>query len=60
MVVMSFNTFGKDQILIDADTAKTVLELIRTLDFQSMTKAQVMAMNGLQLNLEALIEESKQ
>lgn len=51
------NTFGKHQILIDTDTAKTVLELVRTLDFATMTKAQVMALNGLQLNLEAITED---
>lgn len=51
------DTFGKYTIRIDADTAGTLLELVQQLDFQAMTKAQVMAMNGLQLNLQAIKEE---
>ena len=56
---MSANTFGKHSVLIDTDTASLVLELVRTLDFTLMTKAQVMALNALQLNLEAVLEEDK-
>lgn len=56
--VMSSNTFGKHEILIDTDTVNTVLELVRTIDFQTLTRAQVMQLNGLQLNLEAIKEEA--
>lgn len=56
---MSANTFGKHSVIIDTDTASLVLELVRTLDFQTMAKAQVMALNALQLNLEAVLEEEK-
>lgn len=56
---MSTNTFGKYQLLIDTDTAQTVLELVRGMDFTLLSKAQVMALNGLQLNLEAITEADK-
>ncbi len=52
------DTFGKYTIRIDVNTAETILELVRTLDYSTMTKAQVSALNGLQLNLEAIKEEA--
>lgn len=53
------DTFDKYTIKIDVDTAETILELVRTLDFHTMTKQQVCALNALQLNLEAIKEEAK-
>ncbi len=58
MGVAIMDTFGKYTIRIDVNTAETILELVRTLDYSTMTKAQVSALNGLQLNLEAIKEEA--
>lgn len=52
------DTFGKYTIKIDLSTAETILELIRTLDYSTLTKQQVYELNGLQLNLEAIKEEA--
>lgn len=56
-MAMNTNTFGKTSILIDVETAQTLLELVRGMDFTTMTRAQVMALNAFQLNAEAIIEE---
>jgi hypothetical protein len=53
---METTSFGKYTVKIDVETAETLLELVRTLDFTTMTRRQVMALNGLQLNLEAIRE----
>lgn len=55
---MNTDTFGKYSIRIDADTAETILSLVQGIDYATLTKAQVMALNGLQLNLEAIKEEA--
>jgi hypothetical protein len=52
------DTFGKYTIKIDVETAETLLDLVQTLDFSTLTKSQVYALNGLQLNLEAIKEEA--
>jgi len=54
---METTSFGKYTVKIDVETAETLLELVRTLDFTTMTRRQVMALNGLQLTLEAIKEE---
>lgn len=56
---MQADTFDKYTIKIDMDTAETILELVRTLDYSTMTKRQVWALNALQLNLEAIKEEAQ-
>lgn len=56
---MQADTFDKYTIRIDMDTAETILELVRGLDYSTMTKAQVWALNALQLNLEAIKEEAQ-
>jgi hypothetical protein len=51
--------FEKHTIKITAETAETLLELVRKLDYSEMTAGEVMALNGLQLDLEAIKEEMR-
>jgi hypothetical protein len=57
--MLQADTFNKYSVRISVETAQTLLELVRELDYSIMTREQVMALNGLQLNLEAIKEESE-
>ena len=56
---MQPDTFDKYSIKIDIETAETILELVRGLDYSKLTKSQVWGLNALQLTLEALKEEQQ-
>ncbi len=57
---MSSNYFNKFDIWITKEQAQDILELVQGMDFEKMTRQQVMSLNGLQYSLQAVIEEAKE
>ena len=56
---MTPDLFNKYEIRISVGTAKTLLELVRGLDFSFMTVGDVIELNKLQYQLEEITERQK-
>ena len=55
---MQVNTFGKYTVQMTTDTAKRLLGLAQKMDYSDLEASEVMDLNAVQLQLEAILEEA--